>query len=92
MNICIDIAYTSDCQTALKNGLCQANLSGSQIVAQICQKTCGFCSTSTAALTCSNVVQSCNTGTCSSTAYFNQASIKCTCPTGTAGTYCQSRI
>ena len=92
MNNCSDTAYTPDCISALKNGLCNANLSGTQTIANICRKTCGFCSNNTTSLTCNNIKQSCNTGTCSSTTFFNQISIQCTCPTGLTGTYCQTRI
>lgn len=92
LNNCSDLAYTPDCVNALNNGLCNANLSSSQNVRFYCQKTCGVCSSSTAALTCSNIVKTCNTGACSSVSYFNQATIQCTCPTGLAGTYCQRRM
>jgi len=92
LNNCSDLAYTPDCVNALNNGLCNSNLSSSQNVRFYCQKTCGVCSSSTAALTCSNIVKTCNTGSCSAVSYFNQATIQCNCPSGLVGTYCQRRI
>lgn len=54
-----------------------------------CQKSCGLCGTGGAGLSCNNLVQKCSSGVCVAQTYFTVASIKCVCPTNSAGTYCE---
>ncbi len=69
--------------------MCNTNLADSNTVRAYCQKSCGLCGTTGSALTCSGLSVTCNTGQCALSSYFSIASIKCTCPSGSAGAYCQ---
>ncbi len=92
MSTCKDIATTSDCQARSLAGLCNMVLSDGNTVGFYCQKTCGLCqgtAFSTAGLTCSNLVKTCNSGQCSTVTYFSTQTIQCTCPQSLAGAYCQ---
>jgi len=86
---CSDIAYEPDCREKAAAGLCNTDLADSNTIRIYCRKSCGLCSASSA-LSCTNLIRNCNAGTCISATYFQQQSIRCQCPSGASGTYCES--
>lgn len=92
LSTCADIAVSSDCLAKKLAGQCNLVLADSNTVGFYCQKTCGLCTNtafSVTALTCTNLVKTCNTGSCSAVTYFSTNTIKCSCPASLAGSYCQ---
>lgn len=92
LSTCTDIAYTADCQSKALQGLCNTNLADSQTVRYYCQKSCGLCGTYTGSLTCSSFSSICGVGQCQTVSnVFGISTIRCVCPTGYYGAYCQRR-
>ncbi len=92
LSACQNIASSTDCVIKANAGLCNQLLSDGNRVSFYCGQACGLCSQSaipTSGLTCTNLVKTCNTGTCSAVTYFSVSTIKCTCPSTLAGAYCQ---
>lgn len=53
-----------------------------------CKKSCNICD-GNRELTCSGLNRTCNTGTCSSVVFAGRSTIRCNCPSNTAGSYCE---